>query len=203
MLVVAALFFGMRWKAQREKNRPFSFEQEIAELKSRGLISASTKDTGPREISRKCIKILAKIGEGAFGKVYKALIDEMSTRGVPEYTVAIKTLSNSPTSAEIKVFMREAALMAPLHHPNVLALIGVCTAGEPRMIALQYCDLGSLLSFLRTHTGFQALQLNSKYSVMLDVAEGMEYLAKKRLVHRDLAARNVLVNADCVCKVGG
>jgi serine/threonine protein kinase len=110
-------------------------------------------------------------------------------------------LKHDPTSAEINTFMREAALMAPLNHPNVVGLVGVVTAGEPRLIALQFCEHGSLLSFLRSRTGFNALQLQSKYNIILDVAEGMVYLSKRKIVHRDLAARNVLVNADYLCKV--
>jgi serine/threonine protein kinase len=40
--------------------------------------------------------------------------------------------------------MREAALMNSLRHPNIVSLIGVCTAGEPRLILLQFCEHGSL-----------------------------------------------------------
>jgi serine/threonine protein kinase len=128
-------------------------------------------------------------------------MDERSATGVPEYTVAAKVLKDEPTSGEIKEFMREAAIMAQFKHPNVVSLIGVITVGAPAVLVLQFCEYGSLLSFLKKHTGFQELQLGSKYSLMTDIARGMAYLAGRNVVHRDLAARNVLVGSDFVCKV--
>jgi serine/threonine protein kinase len=202
VVVLVGLFF--LWRARRarnlEKNRPFSFESTLMELHNRGL-GDTTVDGKPREMKRIAIKLLNNIGEGAFGTVSKGLVDERGTTGVPEYTVAVKVLKNEPTGSEIKEFMREAAIMAQFKHPNVLSLVGVCTAGEPAMIVLQFCEHGSLLSFLQKHTGFQQLQLTSKLSLLADVANGMEYLASCNVVHRDLAARNVLVGSDFVCKV--
>jgi serine/threonine protein kinase len=91
--------------------------------------------------------------------------------------------------------------MASLKHPNILSLVGVCTAGDPFMILLQFCEHGSLLNLLLAHSGFQELKCSSKAHIMYDVALGMDYLASRKIIHRDLAARNVLVNADYVCKV--
>ena len=47
-------------------------------------------DAKPRELRRPAVKLLATIGEGAFGTVHKALLDESAATGVPEYTVAVK-----------------------------------------------------------------------------------------------------------------
>ncbi|MFY7895470.1 MAG: protein kinase, partial [Phycisphaerales bacterium] len=99
-------------------------------------------------------------------------------------------------------FMREAAMVAQFQHPNVIALVGVCTAGAPAMLVMQYCEHGSLRAFLRSHIDFNELRLRSKIRILLDVAEGMSYLSSQHVVHRDLSARNVLVGGDFVCKVG-
>jgi serine/threonine protein kinase len=112
-----------------------------------------------------------------------------------------QTLKDQPTTSEIKAFLREAALMSPLSHPNVVSLVGVCTAGDPRMIALQFCEHGALLTYLKAHQFSRALHPLSKFHIMHDVAEGMAYLTVRHIIHRDLAARNILVNADYVCKV--
>ena len=69
------------------------------------------------------------------------------------------------------------------------------------LIVLQFCENGSLLSFLKKHTGFYELKFESKLKIMCDIAAGMEYLAACHVVHRDLAARNVLLSSDFVCKV--
>lgn len=40
------------------------------------------------------------------------------------------------------------------------------------------------------------------YKMCADIAEGMAYLAKIKIVHRDLAARNCLVNEELQVKIG-
>ena len=203
-LLVLGLFF--RWQRQQLLVKKFSFQQELDELLARGIVfrGVESNDFGrllPREIPRHCVKKLAPLGEGAFGAVFKGAVEERGARGLVVYNVAIKMLKNAPSASETKQFMSEAALMAPLQHPNIVSLVGVVTAGEPRMLLMQFCEHGSLLAFLQQRTGFHALVLESKYRLMADVADGMLYLSSCRIVHRDLACRNVLVHADFSCKI--
>jgi serine/threonine protein kinase len=99
--------------------------------------------------------------------------------------------------------MREAALLAQISHPNIISLVGVCSTHIPIMVIMQYCERGSLLSFLHSHNGVNENELRclSKLYILQDIASAMAYLSSKMVVHRDLAARNVLVNGDFVCKV--
>ena len=73
--------------------------------------------------------------------------------------------------------------------------------GSSKMMVIQYCENGSLFSFLQKHAGFNELRFESKIRILRDVAMGMQFLSSLLIVHRDLAARNVLVNSDYVCKV--
>jgi hypothetical protein len=69
-----------------------NFDQEFEELRKRGVIIGE-RATSPREIRRRSIRLLTRLGEGAFGSVMKGLLDEPN-RGVPEYTVAVKVQSS-------------------------------------------------------------------------------------------------------------
>jgi serine/threonine protein kinase len=75
----------------------------------------------------------------------------MFTRNTPEYTVAAKTvldhLSNTEGALEL---VEEATLMAQVvGHANLVSIIGVITSGDPLVLVLQYCENGSVLSYLK------------------------------------------------------
>ena len=80
-------------------------------------------------------------------------------------------------------------------HPNVLALVGVITSGEPLMLVIQFCNLGSLYSLLKKRAANGILiTYENKVRIAEQIACGMCHLSDHSLIHRDLAARNVLVS---------
>lgn len=175
----------------------YQFQSDIEQLVQEGVIKEKHV---PREILRNSVRRLDKLGGGAFGDVFKGYLEEPNS-AVPAYLVAIKTLKGSPTPWERKEFIREAAIMAQIRHKNIVSLVGVVTKGEPYMLLLQFCEHGSLDSFLKNHTGMLDLSLVARLQISRDVCEGCCYLAELGLIHRDIAARNVLVASDWTCKL--
>ena len=90
-----------------------------------------------------------------------------------------------------------------MNHTNVVQMVGVCTAGEPVLLVLEFCEHGSLDKFLKTRgrTGMNQLSEDAMRCIALDVSRGCEYIHDLGYVHRDVAARNVLISATHVCKL--
>ncbi|XP_028969176.1 tyrosine-protein kinase transmembrane receptor Ror-like [Galendromus occidentalis] len=169
------------------------------------------------------IKFIEELGEGAFGKVYRGSImgyDWLATQqqtmfnnrflnGTPngELPVAIKTLKENATAKVQHDFQREAELMADLHHPNIVCLVGVVTRQEPMCLLFEYMEHGDLHEYLIAHSPARADSINQtlEFSDFLhicrQIAAGMEFLAAHHYVHRDLAARNALVGENMTVKI--
>lgn len=64
---------------------------------------------------------------------------------------------------------------------------------------MEYVSRGSLQTQLKIYR--ETITTEQLLNYALDIAQGMEYLAKKRIVHRDLAARNILVVDDYHVKI--
>jgi len=77
--------------------------------------------------------------------------------------------------------------MCRLHHPNLLALRGVCTQSQPFYIINELMPKGDLLRYLRSNILCNKQLLKFAHQI----ANGMQFLEEKKYIHRDLAARNV------------
>jgi len=153
----------------------------------------------PREVKRSHVVMINKIGQGGFGDVWKAMIDESTVGGVPGYLVAVKTTKDTDLEGAAEL-LREASLMARVpSHTNIVNLVGVVTSGTPLLLLITFCEHGALSSCLKNKTSIPTQK--SKLSICLDVARGMDHLATSSIVHRDLAARNVLLDSLWTGKV--
>ncbi|XP_076845800.1 tyrosine-protein kinase ABL2 isoform X2 [Brachyhypopomus gauderio] len=144
------------------------------------------------EMERTDITMKHKLGGGQYGEVYVGVWKKYNL------TVAVKTLKED--TMEVEEFLKEAAVMKEVKHPNLVQLLGVCTLEPPFYIVTEYMPHGNLLDYLRECEREEVNAVVLLY-MATQISSAMEYLEKKNFIHRDLAARNCLVGENHVVKV--
>ncbi|XP_069465372.1 tyrosine-protein kinase ABL1 isoform X2 [Ambystoma mexicanum] len=144
------------------------------------------------EMERTDITMKHKLGGGQYGEVYEGVWKKYNL------TVAVKTLKED--TMEVEEFLKEAAVMKEVKHPNLVQLLGVCTREPPFYIITEFMTFGNLLDYLRECNRQEVNAVVLLY-MATQISSAMEYLERKNFIHRDLAARNCLVGENHLVKV--
>jgi len=134
-------------------------------------------------------EISLKIGEGAYGVVYKA------TNKISGETVALKQLCYETEEQGVpSATIREIALLKDLTHPNVVRLDEViCHAGKIFMV-LEFVD-EDLRKFLnRRLSEMKFLSSTEVKSFMFQLVRGADFCHGNGVLHRDLKPQNLLID---------
>jgi len=145
-------------------------------------LAAGTK-LGPYEI-------LAPIGAGGMGEVYKARDARL------ERTVAVKVLPpHLSSSPELRQrFEREAKTISQISHPHICALYDVNREGETEYLVMEYLE-GETLADRLGKGPLPAEQL-LKYGI--EIADALDKAHRQGIVHRDLKPGNVMITKSGV-----
>lgn len=128
-----------------------------------------------------------KLGEGAFGAVYRA---RRRKDGQP---VAIKVmLAKVAVSASAREkFLREIEVMKDLLHRNIVAVLDHGSAGGAFYFIMELCEGGSVADLMERHDG--KLSPAQAAPIMRHCLDGLVYAHEKGFVHRDLKPHNLLL----------
>ncbi|KAL3845085.1 hypothetical protein ACJIZ3_002488 [Penstemon smallii] len=168
----------------------------------RGSILGATELQGPNIYSYKDLKSATKnfseenkLGEGGFGDVYKATLENGDV-------VAVKKLDISYSRAKAD-FESEVRLISNVHHRNLVRLLGCCSKGSELLLVYEYMANGSLDRFVYGEKR-GVLSWKQRFDIIYGTARGLAYLHEQYhvcIIHRDIKPGNILLNDDFQVKI--
>ncbi|KAM3247746.1 rust resistance kinase Lr10 [Capsicum annuum] len=142
------------------------------------------------EIRKMTNKFKEKLGEGAYGTVFKGKL-----RSGP--SVAVKMMHKSLTSGQ--EFIGEVSTIGRIHHVNVVQLVGFCVEGSKRALVYEFMLNGSLDKYLFQQEGTVFLSYKQMFGISLGVARGIDYLHRgcdMQILHFDIKPHNILLDEN-------
>jgi serine/threonine-protein kinase len=166
-------------------------------------------------------QIIAKLGEGGMGAVYRARDTRLGR------DVAIKVLAAAVAQDRERLgrFRREAQLLASLNHPNIGAIYGLEEIDNQPLLILELVEGVSLHDLLASRSGFHTsgtqrqsgtgvkavagngnpagagLPIGEALPIARQIAEALEAAHEKGIIHRDLKPANIMISPEGTVKV--
>ncbi|NXH94680.1 STK10 kinase, partial [Pachycephala philippinensis] len=141
------------------------------------------RDLDPGEVW----EVVGELGDGAFGKVYKAKNKETGA-------LAAAKVIETKSEDELEDYMVEIEILATCDHPHIVKLLGAFYWDSKLWIMIEFCPGGAVdATMLELDRGLTEPQIQVICRQML---EALHYLHSKRIIHRDLKAGNVLLTQD-------
>ncbi|XP_064362141.1 cyclin-dependent kinase 6 isoform X2 [Dromaius novaehollandiae] len=141
---------------------------------------------------------VAEIGEGAYGKVFKARDLKNGGRFVALKRVRVQTSEEGMPLSTI----REVAVLRHLEtfeHPNVVRLFDVCTVSRTdreTKLTLVFEHVDQDLTTYLDKVPEPGVPTETIKDMMLQLFRGLDFLHSHRVVHRDLKPQNILVTSS-------
>jgi Tol biopolymer transport system component len=133
-------------------------------------------------------EILAPIGSGGMGEVYRARDTKLKRE------VALKVLPDSFAGDPERMarFQREAEVLAALNHPNIAQIYGVAESDNARALVMELVAGETLQG---------PLPLETALNYAKQIADALEAAHEKNIIHRDLKPANIMITPAGVVKV--
>ncbi|CAK8565869.1 unnamed protein product [Lathyrus sativus] len=137
-----------------------------------------------------------KIGEGAFGIVYKGKLYDGTL-------VAVKCARKDVQKKHLAEFKNEINTLSKIEHLNLVKWHGYLEHGDEKIIVIEYVNNGTLREHLDGMRG-NGLEIGERLDVAIDVAHAVTYLhmyTDHPIIHRDIKASNILITDSLRAKV--
>jgi serine/threonine protein kinase/Tfp pilus assembly protein PilF len=161
-------------------------------IPSSGSAPAASDPTLPTEIGG--YRIFGRLGEGGMGVVYEA------EQPSPRRRVALKVVRGSEHLDELRfrMFEREAATLARLHHPGIGGVYASGRTAEGRQFfAMELVRGPTLDEWLASRpTRPDRAEITRRLRLFAQICAAVHYAHQRGVIHRDLKPSNLIVTEE-------
>ncbi|MGC2332103.1 MAG: protein kinase [Candidatus Acidiferrales bacterium] len=138
-------------------------------------------------------EILAAIGAGGMGEVYRARDAKLGR------DVALKVLPEAfaRDAERMARFQREAKVLASLNHSNIASIYGLEDSGATHALVMELVEGPTLADRIKQGP----IPIEEAVLMAKQIAQGLEYAHERGIVHRDLKPANIKVSRDDSVKI--
>ncbi|XP_044071319.1 STE20-like serine/threonine-protein kinase isoform X4 [Siniperca chuatsi] len=141
------------------------------------------RDVNPEEFW----EIIGELGDGAFGKVFKA-------QNKQNGTLAAAKVIDTKTEDELEDYMVEIDILASCNHHHIVKLLDAFYFEGKLWILIEFCAGGAVDAImLELERPLTEPQIRV---VCRQTLEALSYLHENKVIHRDLKAGNILLSLD-------
>ncbi|HEX4168072.1 MAG TPA: protein kinase [Bryobacteraceae bacterium] len=134
-------------------------------------------------------EILARLGQGGMGTVYKVLDREL------DRVIALKTIRPdlATNASSLRRLKQETLLARQIAHRNVIRVFDLGVADGLRFITMEFVGGQDLRHLLDART---KLTVEETIDLLAQLCRGLQAAHSEDVVHRDLKPHNILLSAD-------
>jgi serine/threonine protein kinase len=143
-------------------------------------------------------KIVAELGRGAMGVVFRAL-DPSIGREVAIKIIRLDEVPNAEQRAKQRErLFREARSAGILSHPGIVTIYDMAEEGDMAYIAMEFVAGSTLEQILSLKEPLEPARL---FDTLRQMAAALDYAHRKGIVHRDIKPANIIVNEAGIAKI--
>ena len=147
-------------------------------------------------------ELLKKLGQGAFGKVFKVR-SKINNKVYAMKKLNIKDIREQKGERAYELTINENSILQGLNHPHIIKYYKNFTEGDYMYIIIELAANGDMDKYIEVKNKIgNHLQEEQLWNIFLQCMEALAYVHSTGVIHRDIKPENLLLDNNMSIKLG-